>query len=60
MNEQVFTVILVVAAAGGAAWWLVTQVVRGYRDALGEISTCPKCGGRRPGRFCSRCGFKKV
>ena len=34
-------------------------VVRGYRDAVAEPSTCPKCRKRRPGQFCSRCGHKK-
>jgi hypothetical protein len=34
-------------------------VSQGYRQAVGEPSTCLKCRNRRPGQFCSRCGHKK-
>ena len=58
MIEQFGPTLLMVLAAAAASWF-VAQVIRGYRGAVLEPSRCGKCGRRAPGRFCSRCGYRK-
>ena len=52
-------ILVVLLALGGMVAVLYHFVALGYRDALAEPSTCQRCGKRRPGQFCSRCGHKK-
>jgi hypothetical protein len=58
MSDAVL-ILLVLVASGIVVWALSVFVAQGYRRAVLEPSKCPKCGGRRRGQFCSRCGHKK-
>jgi hypothetical protein len=58
MGDEFGTVIFVLLAVGGVVAFL-RHVARGYRSAVLEPSRCGKCGRRGPGRFCSRCGYRK-
>ena len=52
-------ILMVLLFFAGMVIVLYHFVALGYRDAVAEPSTCPRCRKRRPGQFCSRCGHKK-
>jgi hypothetical protein len=58
MGEAVL-ILLVLVASGVVVWFLSLAIAQGYREAALAPSKCRRCGSRRPGQFCSRCGLKK-
>lgn len=57
MSDAEMIILLTLGSIAVAAFCIF--VAQGYHHALLQPTTCPKCRGRRPGQYCSRCGNKK-